>query len=259
VPDIPGTIRRNLDARVDALAAYTLRCLRGGRMPEVRFVLFGQGRTGSELLRSLLNTHPRVRCEGEILARPRLFPAAFVEGHARASDRPAYGFKAKVYQLSEDQHLDPRAFVRRLTGDGWQVVYLYRRNLLRQALSNVVARHRRAYHRKAGQDGPGLPKVRVDCDALLRSMTNRRNFLAEEHRVLDGVPHVEVVYEDDLLPGERHQQAADRVFRHLGLEPVEIRTDHLRVTSDRLADFVDNHEEVAACVGRTDFAPFLEG
>lgn len=33
--------------------------------PKTKFVIFGQGRTGSTLLTSLLSSHPEITCEGE--------------------------------------------------------------------------------------------------------------------------------------------------------------------------------------------------
>ena len=34
---------------------------------QIRFVLFGQGRTGSKLLVELLHSHPDIHCDGEVL------------------------------------------------------------------------------------------------------------------------------------------------------------------------------------------------
>jgi len=237
-------------------AAYA-RALFSVWRPQGRFVLFAQGRTGSELLRSLLSAHPEVRCEGEILARRRLLPMAFLEGRAARRGPSVYGFKVKVYHLTDVQGMrDPAAFLRRLHARHWRIVYLYRRNLLRQAVSNVVAEKRRAFHRRTGE-GAAFGKVHIDCGRLLASMANRRRFLAVEREVLGDLPRVDVVYEDDLLPPERHQQAADRVFAFLGLDSARTHSDHLRVTPDRLVDFVENYDEVTAAVGASEFAEYL--
>ena len=48
-----------------------------------RFVIFAQGRTGSTLLTSSLDSHPEIRCADEILGRPRGDPKAYVENRAR--------------------------------------------------------------------------------------------------------------------------------------------------------------------------------
>ena len=53
--------------------------------PPVRFVIFAQGRTGSTLLTSTLDTHPQIACRDEILGLPRAMPRRFVETAARGS------------------------------------------------------------------------------------------------------------------------------------------------------------------------------
>ena len=53
--------------------------------PPVRFVMFAQGRTGSTLLTSTLDTHPQIACRDEILGLPRAMPRRFVETAARGS------------------------------------------------------------------------------------------------------------------------------------------------------------------------------
>ena len=47
-----------------------------------RFVILTSGRSGSELLASLLDAHPAIVSEGEILQRPRRYPTAYLRGHA---------------------------------------------------------------------------------------------------------------------------------------------------------------------------------
>lgn len=53
--------------------------------PSVRFVIFAQGRTGSTLLTSTLDTHPQVACHDEILQLTLAMPLRLVENAARGS------------------------------------------------------------------------------------------------------------------------------------------------------------------------------
>jgi hypothetical protein len=61
-------------------------------LPKHKFSIFAQGRTGSALLTDTLDTHSRIRCEGELLRQPRLFPVLFIENKARASGAEYFGF-----------------------------------------------------------------------------------------------------------------------------------------------------------------------
>src|SRR3954454_23494887 len=73
--------------------------------PRVRFVIFAAPRSGTSLLTSILDGHPDIRCEGELLrARmPRVHAVRFVDGHAvrtRLRDRASvYGWKATAGQV----------------------------------------------------------------------------------------------------------------------------------------------------------------
>jgi hypothetical protein len=59
-----------------------------------RFVIVTTGRTGSELLASLLNAHLKVVCESEILALWKRFP---IQRILSRSVRP--GLRGRAYQL----------------------------------------------------------------------------------------------------------------------------------------------------------------
>jgi len=112
--------------------------------PTTRFVIFAQPRTGSTLLASLLKAHPRIRCDGEILGKRRLLPGPFVTARSILAEEDVYGFKVMIFQLWNQRIYDVGAFMRHLYGDGWKILHMRRRNVLRQAISVAVARHRNA-------------------------------------------------------------------------------------------------------------------
>jgi len=50
-----------------------------------------------------------------------------------------YGFKVKIYQLTDDQKIDPHSFLTQLHNQEWKIIYLKRLNALRQSLSMLIA------------------------------------------------------------------------------------------------------------------------
>ena len=91
-------------------------------MPTPRFIVLAQGRSGSSLLTSLLNAHPRLHSEGEVLAFPLRFPEAFLRGKVLRYGLlgRGWGFKAKHYQITRTQKIDDlRAFLHKLVEAGW--------------------------------------------------------------------------------------------------------------------------------------------
>lgn len=221
---------------------------------ETCFVIFGQGRTGSSLLRSLLNSHPAVRCEGEILADAVDHPVAFVDNLAARSPKPVFGFKVKIYQLTGAQQTDPAEFLRHLRSRSYQIIYIRRNNLLRHAISNEFAEARSSYHDRS--DGP-RPSLTIDPQKLIGVMERRQAHLDDEAAILADLTHIRVDYESDLLDPRRHQPTADRVFAALGLESVPVGTDLARSVSGSLADRIANYDDLLVALRETEFSRFL--
>jgi LPS sulfotransferase NodH len=236
---------------------------RGRARAEKRFVIFGQGRTGSTLLTESLNAHPDIRCEGEILKRRVRSPRTFVENRARLARTRAYGFKVKIYQLTRDQGLSEipehhavRAFLRSLSDDGWRLIHLRRRNLLRHAVSSLLLVRTGVAHRRREER---LAKVVVDCDLVVRRMMERESFAIREEAALQALPHRAVVYEDHLLDPADRARCLTEIVGELGLAPCDGLTTSLRRnTPPRLEDLIENYDELAEALAPTRFAKFLD-
>ncbi len=137
------------------------------------------GRSGSNLLASLLRCHPDIDCEGEILSRRIIgytpWPHVWVQGRRALHHRPWYGFKLKIYHLTTDQGVrDPSGFLTTLVGEGWKIIHLRRRNLLRQSLSNLrLIRTGKAQHLRT--DRRPEEKMAVDVNWIVEQMRVRKN------------------------------------------------------------------------------------
>jgi LPS sulfotransferase NodH len=230
--------------------------VRGAARP-VSFLVFAQGRTGSSLLVDLLRSHPDVRCDDEILRRRVRFPNAWVDAHRRAHRGWHYGFKVKIYQLTRDQGLDPSAWLRAMHEQGWKLIHLRRRNSLRHALSNVVAQEMGRFVFR-GEEKPKVPTVTVDVPMLLGTIRVREEQAELERAALDGLPHVEVCYEEDLRCAQGHQRTLDRLSDSLGLPRARAKTAVRRITEDDLKRIVANYDEVVAALESTPWVKYLD-
>ena len=229
----------------------------GNAKPDRRFVVFAQGRSGSTLLTELLNSHPQVYCADEILTWKRRDPVRYASACSVGHRVDTYGFKVKIYQLKDAQGMeDPGAFLRRLHEQNWRIVHLQRRNVLRQALSSMVAEQRRIYHEPAGSND-SLP-VRVDAVELLRRSDERTRFCVEEARALAALPHLRLTYETDLLRADDHARSAGAVFRFLGLSEVPVTTRTRKIGDKSLSQLLDNAEEVEVAVRGSAYAGLLD-
>ncbi len=183
-----------------------------------KFVLFCQGRTGSTLLVDLLNSHPEIQCEDEILNQQRhlfgkkvLWPYRFLRGMAASRKQQIFGFKVKIYQLTKHQAILPNDFLDRLERLGYRIVYLSRNNFLEHALSGLTAKQTKQYHLFEG-DQDQTQQVEFSAIELAQKMQSKANLQKEELTVLKGRNYFEVIYEKDLKYQDQHQIICDQIF-----------------------------------------------
>jgi hypothetical protein len=218
-------------------------------------VLFAQGRTGSTLFGELLDSHPQVKFAHEILRAKVPSTRLWVAGERRRFPDRVYGFHVKIYQLTEQGVSDPGRWLRRLSDDGWTVLALRRRNLLRHVLSNMTINVTGVTHDRLGRQ---RTKQRVDPAELVEWIGKRDGVGRQEQEILADLPHEQFVYEDDLQDSSCWAATMTRAFTFLGLEPVPVQTTLHRRNPGRLADLIDNYDEVAEAVTHAGYAEFLD-
>ncbi len=231
-------------------------------MPRGKLIVLAHFRSGSGLLCDLLNLHPEIHCDYEILhpflasrMKPEFF-SLFMQGLVARTDAPVYGCNIKLDQLQK-VHVAPRTFMEERHREGWSVVHLRRLNILRAALSNFIAARHQRY--SAPLDGAiAVGKTAIDTTELLNLLRWYQRIADEEAEVLAAVPHLELTYEHDLLDAARHQDALDRVFAYLGLAPAPVAAKSARTGRDDLAEEIANYDAVVEAVGRTPYAHWLD-
>jgi len=230
-------------------------------LPINKFVIFAQGRTGSNLLETLVNSHPHVVCEGEILLRRYikvLYPKVYIKG--RATNYPldtVYGFRLQPNHLIF-QKLPTLSFFSFLVDEHWKIIYLRRENFLRQIVSGKIANQRKEWHYHSIQKKEStLPQIELNIPRLLENLEAKQIALSEEKRLLQQLPHIEVVYEYDLLNPEKHQETANRIFAYLSLSSAKVETKLERTPFQNLAKIISNFDEVTEALKNTKYYHFI--
>jgi LPS sulfotransferase NodH len=249
-----STVRRIVGARTRSAGS---RLAFDHLAPERRFVIVTVGRTGSELLVSLLNSHPQIMCDGEILELRQPFPGQLVLRRAlRARLRgQAYGFKLLGRHARQHYPYDPAPFLRRFYERGFRLIVLERRDRLAQAMSALRAEGRPAHHR--GRDGAQFAPLRADPEALLAALVLLEQGVAFIRETLQSLPALQLVYEDDLQDPLQQQRTVNRVCDHLGLDAAPVDSELVRIAPTSVVDQVENFDEVAALLSHTRFAGLL--
>jgi LPS sulfotransferase NodH len=205
------------------------------RAPRARlFVVYSHYRTGSHLLAGLLNGHPRVSCGGEVLVgfmRPKLrrvvLPKLLLRGCVRNAPPgvEVYGLRLKSDQLiSLMPRHDPAGLLRWLDGNGAQIIYLYRKNVVRQAISDVVANARLRWSAPADSVASDA-RVVIDPTSLIGTIRWFEHTRDLEQRALEGIPRLTLSYENDLFDTPAQHATMQRTFAFLGVEPIAVTAD----------------------------------
>lgn len=224
--------------------------------PEKRFLLFAYGRSGSELLRSLINSHPEIYCDEEIfLDRRAVMPKRYLDNLSRIPQKKIYGYKAKLPQLELQYKNDEKLKEIFLSSD-FKIIYLRRKNYLRQAISIIIGNQRNKWHDSKASPLSGK-KFQINCSELLELMHWIEIYEHKEKKILEGTEYLSLTYEGDLLNQQNHQETLNKVFQYVGVKPVPVETNFFKTTSSNLSDFIENHEEVMDVISKTKYADLL--
>lgn len=218
---------------------------------KIRFVIFGLGRSGSTLLKQLLDSHPEIQCEGELLnpldkyvTNPLLikliykFPYPFFALRSLLSKKPVYGFTLLFYQCSR-----PSKLIEKLIKKNWKVIRIYRENSLDQSLSHLVAEQTKVWHR---YEGPEMqtPQLIIPPEELI----NRRKIVISnkenENKLFERFDHIKVVYEKDLKNQDDWVETTRKIFEYLGVKRAPVSATIQKTYTRPYSEMIENYEEL---------------
>jgi hypothetical protein len=224
--------------------------------PPNKFIILFYGRSGSGLLRTLLNCHPDVYCDAEIyLHRKALFPKRYLQNRAKLYGKKYYGHKAKLFQLEEQYSDVDKIRDTYLTGN--KIIFLKRDSFVRQAISVFIGVQRGKWHDKRENSLAGQ-KFKINPVKLLEKVRRIDTYYNKKEKLLRGIDHLYINYERDLLSQENHQGTMDKVFDYLGLYSVPVYTNYVKTSPENLEEVLDNYDEVIEAIRNSEFAHFLE-
>jgi LPS sulfotransferase NodH len=245
-------IRRTRAHLEQRLAASSLL---PGHVAYRRFVIGARARSGSNLLVSLLDSHPNIEAHGELFRELAGDSAAarldrlFV---ARPRRTLAVGFKAFYYHPTDvpDSDLwDRLAAMTDLT-----VVHLTRTNVLRTLTSRKLAGRTNEWIRRGLSRGNEPPTVHFDVDELRAALAENAHWEgACRHRFAGRI--VEITYEDLVAD----DSAVAPVLEALGVERRPLQTSLVRQHPQPLSELIENYEDLANAFAGTRWSGFFEG
>ena len=227
----------------------------------VPFVIVADLRTGSTLLSTSLNNHPRVRCYGELF-HPDTFPDNQLDEGDRfcltgrevvreafaANGAAAAGFRAMIFlpMPSDPPWADSWDALR--DREDLRVIYLVRRDELAQYASIAIAEQMRIWH--PSPDDPVLrpenrPTIAIDPQELRDWSRQRAALLQQRREHLRDKPSLDLTYETLVSEWPAVIRA---VQDFLGVEPVALQPAKQKQERRPLSEVVTNYDELRATV-----------
>jgi LPS sulfotransferase NodH len=234
-------------------------------MAEKNFVIFGQGRSGSNLLRSLLNSHPLVYCDIELFnpktyqtEKPlsrllmKTFPLWYIQNAMKKHPDKIYGFKLFFWHVT-----DAGLLITRLYKKGWKIIHIRRKSVLKQAFSAEIGKLTKQYHRT--NDTP-LPAetYHINPERIAAGISRRVSMMQKEIELVSKIEHLQVVYEEDLQDEKKWNKTTGNLFQYLGIEPFEVKS-YLLITDPRPdTERIENFDEIIEYLNKNGFDEIVE-
>ena len=242
-----------------AVTTYARVCRRD--LPETRFAIIMQPRSGSTLLCDLLDHHPAIRCQTDELLRKRFRrPIDFLNGMASYYRTRVWGVKIMLEQILQQESVsDPGRFLRELKEEGFRLFSLTRRNAFLGTLSHICA-HKRGgvYHRNEDVPREVFQRVTISDPNLFVQMVGRREKARETLlNITAGLTDLDFCYEDDLLEAESQAHALHTIFNLFGVEPMNVASTFKRISDSSLSNSVTNAEELWEAMEKSPYAGYL--
>jgi LPS sulfotransferase NodH len=228
----------------------------------IRFVILAVPRTGSNLLCTLLNSHPQIVCHHELFNPQGIFAAHDYRGEALAAeslnerDRDPLAFLERVWQTAPDS---------RCVGFKWTLgqseevlesvvhdravrkLVLRRGNRIKTFVSQKIAETTCQWEVYEAQElAMPRPRVHVDPDQLLEHIATNQKFYGDlsDDLLKTGQPHLTIDYET-LFDG----RVRNRMLEFLNVETeFSLHATSVKQNATDLRESISNFGELQGCL-----------
>lgn len=228
-----------------------------GKKPSSCFLIFAQGRTGTWLMYHFLNAHPAIACEKEILMSRKWFPTNYVQKRSQLVGGKIYGCHVQINQLLHTQSIQPASFLMQLNTLGWKIIYMRRKDIVRQSISNLLANHRQQWYSYDLKEVNAQP-IQIDIPNLTAWLERRTNHNQIEAANLEQLPHLEVIYEEDLKDANKHQSTMDKVFDFLEVESISVVAKTKKLSNNNLRNVISNYDDLLSFLDNSGYSKYTD-
>lgn len=211
-------------------------------------IILTRPRSGSTCLLDLLSMHSNITTD----------PHNFYDYTKLPKRLGASDIRSKKYVCGYKFHIQPTSFDitpenRRLAEQGLEeltsrpsvaIIHLERENLVRQAVSWLLADHSKKQNYRKGQKPIKISSMTFEPELLLQRIQKFEALANFEKDVLAKIPHLYLSYERTLMSEKEHPSTMEKVFDFIGVEPEEVMARYMRLSSDDLSKSISNYDEI---------------
>ena len=242
----------------------------------VPFILLGRSRTGSNLLRDLLNAHSQVIVFGEIFRhygeigwdfsylpqtkRMRSLieqqPARFLERWVYGNPPPhlqAVGFKLFYYHAQSSAWRPVWTYL--AEQEDLKVIHVKRKNILKTHLSRKKAMRTNSWVSKSPSPAKRYEPIALDYQECLEDFTKTRAWEQRYDSLFAQHQKIDVLYED--LAGDYRVEMA-RVQEFLGIEYADVEPRTVKQSRRPLSTTILNYAELKEQFANTIWEEFFD-
>jgi LPS sulfotransferase NodH len=223
-----------------------------------KFVIISRSRTGSNLLISLLNSHPHVVAYGEMFnhlhsASPQQIWSSIFTYYPTTTKQ--VGFKIFYYHPldSDNKWIWDKIYM----DDSLRIIHLTRSNTLRTYLSRQIAGMTMEWTNRSSskRSKPPIRQVHLDPTLCLKEFEQTQAWASECRYRVRGHRVFELDYKQ--LTGRDQTLYLQRVQLFLQLTPISLRSSLKKQNTANLSDVISNYSEVADALMGTQWEHFL--
>lgn len=230
-----------------------------------RFLIICAARTGSTMLRWMLNSHPKICCHGEVFSLPSIRgfvgisddetapifhmlqkirsmdPVSFLEHYVFCPGQfPVVGAKIQYASLQEPAWKS--LFKKILSDYDIRIVHLIRENKLKRFVSHYIAAQKTHVNLALTRDQIPQPvRITLSPEECINDLIetekaeNRFREFFKIHQVF------EITYEQIL---DSKSYKLNELQNFLGVVPTKLKMKTLKLNSDNLKDLIENYHEL---------------
>ena len=206
-------------------------------------ILLSRSRSGSNYLKSLLNSHPRICLEGEIFRREEEAAREFDS----KLDRKAWTVRgAKLFYYHPLNSADRTIWDLIAQSTRVRIIHLHRTSVIRLHVSSLIAQKTGEWHSNkssAPTKESNDKRIRVSLDNLSHEITFMKECRERALERCSNRPILELTYEDLVRSPQAH---LDQIFDFLNLPRVHVSSTLKKQNPEPPDELIENFEEVEA-------------